>query len=38
MQKAREGVLWLRGTEGILPNTRAIVQKSLGATVYAIKT
>jgi hypothetical protein len=29
MQRAREGVLWLRGTRGILPNTRAIVQKSV---------
>ena len=26
MQRAREGVLWLRGTEGILPKARAIVQ------------
>jgi len=31
MQRAREGVLWLRGTRGILPDTRAIVQKSLAA-------
>jgi len=27
MQRARAGVLWLRGTRGILPNVRLIVQK-----------
>jgi hypothetical protein len=26
MQRAREGVLWLRGTRGILPNEHRIVQ------------
>jgi hypothetical protein len=28
MQRAREGVLWLRGTRGILQKTRAIVQNA----------
>ena len=32
MQRARVGVLWLRGTEGILPNARRIVQKGTKST------